>query len=68
MNNDGKVNATDRNALARHLANWKGYEDATINMLAADVNGDGKVNAADRNALARHLASWKGYENLPVAK
>lgn len=68
VNNDGKVNATDRNALARHLANWKGYEDATINMLAADVNGDGKVNAADRNALARHLASWKGYENLPVAK
>ena len=68
VNNDGKVNGTDRNALARHLANWKGYEEATINMLAADVNGDGKVNGTDRNALARHLANWKGYEDLPVAK
>ena len=60
VNNDGKVNATDRRILARYLAKWAGYEEQIVSWDAADINKDGKVNATDRRILARYLAKWGG--------
>ena len=65
VNRDGSVNALDRIALARYLAEWDGYNSETIDLAASDVNQDGLVNALDRITLARHLAEWDGYEELP---
>ena len=61
VNGDGTVDAFDALYLARHLAEWPGYE--TI-LLTADVNGDGVVDAFDSLYLARYLAEWPGYEIL----
>lgn len=63
VNGDGKVNAKDGTALARHLADWDAYKE--INEANADVNDDGKINAKDNTALARHLADWDAYKVLP---
>lgn len=62
---DGRVTATDRNAIARYLAGWKGYTEKELSIPSADADGDGRVTPVDRNILARHLAGWKGYETLP---
>lgn len=62
INADGVVDTLDRMMLARHLANWPGYE--TINTEAADIDGDGSVGTFDRMYLSRHLANWPGYEDL----
>ncbi|MCL2152610.1 MAG: dockerin type I domain-containing protein [Oscillospiraceae bacterium] len=61
VNGDGVVDAFDALYLARHLAQWLGYE--TIS-LTADVNSDGVVDAFDALYLARYLAGWPGYEIL----
>ena len=65
VNNDGKVSTLDRTCLARYLADWDGYSENELNVLAMDVNNDGKVTTLDRTILARHLADWEGYEELP---
>ncbi len=59
VNGDGKVNAKDRQELARHLAKWAEYATLT-NPDAADIDRSGKVNAKDRQILARYLAKWHG--------
>ena len=65
INGDGRVTNIDRTVLARFLAKWNGYDEATVDQSAADVNQDGKVTNIDRTVLARYLAKWAGYETLP---
>lgn len=66
VNGDGALDNLDRLTITRYLANWDGYTEADINMVAADVNQDGSVDNLDRLILTRHLANWEGYEELPV--
>lgn len=53
VNSDGRVDATDRMYLARHLVDWKGYE--TINVEASDMNRDGEINFSDVAMLEKML-------------
>jgi len=62
IDGDGEITPADRMALARHIANWEGYE--TINTAAADIDKDGEITPNDRLILARHIAAWEGYEDL----
>lgn len=66
VNGDGALDNLDRLTLTRYLANWDGYTESDINMVAADVNNDGSVDNLDRLILTRHLANWEGYEVLPI--
>lgn len=68
VNGDGTVNNLDRLVLTRHLANWVGHTEETVNMTAADVNTDGMVNNLDRLILTRYLANWNEYDELPYVK
>lgn len=54
VNNDGKVDISDRVVLARWLAKWH----VEIHEKAADIDGNKTVNATDSVLLARHLAKW----------
>ena len=65
VNGDGDVTQLDAFYLARHIAEWDGYEADKLNYPACDVNLDGKVTQVDSFILARHLAEWEGYETLP---
>jgi hypothetical protein len=66
VNGDGNVTQLDSFWLARHIAEWEGYEAENINYAACDLNNDGNVTQLDSFVLARHIAEWEGYENLPV--
>jgi hypothetical protein len=66
VNGDGSVTQLDSFWLARHIAEWEGYEADKINYAACDLNGDGQVTQADSFILARHIAEWEGYEKLPL--
>lgn len=65
INGDGQVKANDKTIMARHLADWAGYETLPVYNAVADLNGDGEVKANDKTILARYLAEWSGYETLP---
>lgn len=54
VNNDGKVDISDRVVLARWLAKW----NVEIHEKAADIDGNKTVNTTDSVLLARHLAKW----------
>lgn len=54
VNNDGKVDVSDRVVLARWLAKW----NVEIHEKAADIDGNKTVNTTDSVLLARHLAKW----------
>ena len=54
VNNDGKVDISDRVVLARWLAKWH----VEIHEKAADIDGNKTVNTTDSVLLARHLAKW----------
>ena len=64
-NGDGSVNNLDRLVLTRYLADWSGYTEETVNLVACAFNNDGSVNNLDRLILTRYLANWSGYEALP---
>lgn len=56
VSKDGKINAKDRQFIARFVAKWP---DMVVNKANADVAGpDNKVNAKDRQYLARYVAKW----------
>jgi hypothetical protein len=61
VDGNGIVDIFDALYLARHLAEWPGYE--TVSMVA-DADGNGVVDIFDALYLARHLAEWPGYEIL----
>jgi hypothetical protein len=61
VNQDKKVDATDRMILSRYLAKWDGYAAKIKSMDAADIDRNGLVEAKDRMILARYLAKWDGY-------
>ena len=65
VNSDGVVNVIDLIILARYNANWTGYDNTVVNVLAANVDGDAEVGTRDVTILARHIAAWAGYETLP---
>lgn len=65
VDESGAVNSVDLIKLARHLAEWPGYE--SVNETLADVNGDGKITLLDNIVLARHWAEWGAYATLPYA-
>ncbi|MBR5872049.1 MAG: hypothetical protein IKZ06_00180, partial [Oscillospiraceae bacterium] len=65
INGDGYVKTNDKTWLARHLAEWVGYETLPVYEAVADLNGDGYVKTNDKTILARYLAEWTGYEVLP---
>lgn len=56
VNLDGKVNAQDLTALARHVAKIQTLPQNSSNLANADVNRDGTVNAQDLTRLARFVA------------
>lgn len=65
VNGDGKVKNNDLAFLARHLAEWPGYETLPVYKKVADLNQDGLIKQNDSAILERHLAGWPGYEVLP---
>ncbi len=65
VDGNGKVTSADVATLARHIAQWTGYE--TVDETIADVNGDGSVTPLDSIILTRHWAGWSAYATLPYA-
>lgn len=67
VNYDGKVNAKDRIALTRYIANWDGA--SFIDSIAAEsIDGTSGVTAKDRITLTRYLSKWESYESLSQSK
>lgn len=60
---DGAVKSGDIITLARHIANFDGYE--TIDTDLADVNNDGEVSVVDSLILKRHWAGWSSSRHFP---
>lgn len=67
IDGDGVVDMKDSVLLQRYIAKMSGYDESSIDLLAADVDTSGVVDIKDSIILQRYVAKWSGYTTLPYA-